>query len=60
VDSSFWTVEEGTWSGALQSVLRFEVAVEYRSGDETVRVDNILLTGPLRACTVRARPPPSR
>ncbi len=45
LDSSFWNVQSGTWSDLLQGVTRFEVAVEYRSGDETVRADNIELTG---------------
>ena len=45
MDSSFWTVESGTWSDILRAVTMLEVAVEYRSGDETVLVDNILLTG---------------
>ena len=45
IDSSFWSVQSGTWSGILQRVTNFEVAVEYKSGDETVLVDNIELTG---------------
>lgn len=45
LDSTAWTVESGTWSDILLAVLQFEVAVEYRSGDETVRVDNIEIDG---------------
>jgi DNA-binding beta-propeller fold protein YncE len=45
LDSSYWTVESGTWSQILRSVTKLDVAVEYRSGDETVRIDNVKLSG---------------
>jgi hypothetical protein len=44
LDSSFWQISSGTWTGILDYVNHLEVRVEYINGDEFVRLDNIGLS----------------
>lgn len=57
IDSTAWNVTSGTWAGLLANVTDLRVAAEMISGDETVRLDNIRLTGtpgsPFRLCEVQ-------
>jgi len=44
MDSTYWNVTSGTWTGLLNYINHFEVRAEYVNGDEYVRLDNIALT----------------
>ncbi len=44
IEESAWNVVSGTWADLVVNVLELRVAVEMISGDEVVRVDNIVLS----------------
>lgn len=45
IDSTQWNVVAGEWSNIVANVGKLLVAVEMISGSETVRIDNVCLTG---------------
>ena len=47
MDPSEWTIESGTWSGILSHVTSLLLGVEYVSGNEEVRIDNVRFSGPV-------------
>jgi PKD repeat protein len=44
IDSSQWTIQEGNWLALLQHVTLLEIVVEFITGDEYVRLDNVALS----------------
>ncbi len=45
IDPAAWTLESGTWSALLAHVTSLRIESEFVSGNETVRLDNVRLTG---------------
>ena len=45
LDSADWDLQSGTWSELLAEVTSLEVYAEFANGPETVRIDNVRLTG---------------
>jgi PKD repeat protein len=44
IDSSHWTIQEGNWTDLMEHVTLLEVVVEFVTGSEYVRLDNVILT----------------